>query len=77
MGQDRTRRRAVLSIKNELELGIQAAKTRGDDENEGEWLLRLRPQFTKQTPFVCGFSGTPQIKDFPDVAAMVAMIQQS
>lgn len=76
MGQNRTRRRAVLSIKHELELGIQAANTRGDDENQGEWLLRLRPQFINQTPLVCGFSGTPWMKNFLDMAAMIAMIQQ-
>lgn len=68
--------KAVLAIKEQREQRVFETLDLKDGEKEDYWFQRAKPAFLRRSPFVCGFSATPWMKSFRDLAAMTKMIEQ-
>lgn len=66
----------IETYKNDIIASIQSRDPRLDDETEEEWHERLKDAYRSELPHVYGFSATPWMKSFNDLAAMVKLIEQ-
>ena len=53
----------VLSMKSEWVPGVKYANPQEENEDEQQYVTRIRRVFLNSLPYVCGFSATPWIKE--------------
>ena len=68
--------RKVASIKRQREIAVADLRPQNPSETEQDWYRRMKPDYLRMTRYACGFSGTPLMKFFKEIAAMIKIIEE-